>query len=62
MDIPKDVKAALKKFKAKHGRTWKSQLSEAWLVGDDQMDQALRQARNVFGPSGLYRLRAKDLA
>lgn len=48
---------ALQKFVAKHGRQWKSKLSNFWSTGTDvqQEDGALlRQIRNSFGPTWLY--------
>jgi hypothetical protein len=47
---------ALRAFAARHGRTWKAQLREAWMSGqyDDADDSAtLQQIRNTLGPQWL---------
>lgn len=49
--IPQAIINALIKFRAAHGRNWKSVLCELWMQGQDEGD--LRWARNVIGPSGL---------
>jgi hypothetical protein len=56
MTIPSDVIEALRRFRAEHGRRWKSKLVELWATGGDVSEPALRRARNVVGPSSLYRL------
>jgi len=51
--------AALQRFAARHGRTWKATLREAWMSGnypttDGEDDAAyLQQIRNTFGPRWL---------
>lgn len=35
------------------GRAWKSELIDAWSAGSD----TLRWARNIIGPSGLYKIK-----
>lgn len=48
--------AALQRYANGHGRTWKSQLSQAWSLGRDECEPdgaLLRQVRNVFGPGWL---------
>jgi hypothetical protein len=49
---------ALRTYAASHGRTWKSQLNQAWLTGSyDAGDPAplLQQIRNNHGPAWLSR-------
>ncbi|MBV7542166.1 hypothetical protein [Acidovorax sp. sic0104] len=51
---------ALKRFAARHGRTWKCRLMEAWIRGtDDRMPDGwlLRQVRNQLGSHWLRRFR-----
>ena len=42
--------AALKAFRAKEGKRWKSILREVWFLGQDT--GTLRELRNVVGPGG----------
>lgn len=45
---------ALRAFAAKHGRTWKSKLIDAWTGwGNIQDGPILRGVRNEFGPTWL---------
>lgn len=47
---------ALQRFAAKHGRTWKCRLVEAWMQGnDDRLTDGglLRQVRNQLGTKWL---------
>jgi hypothetical protein len=50
--------AALQGYAAKHGRTWKSKLRDAWMGGRVDEGGTLRRLRNTHGPSWLvgYRL------
>ena len=55
--------AALQAYAAKHGRTWKSTLQNAWMGGPPYDDTGiLRGLRNSHGPSWLvsYRLSKVD--
>jgi len=58
-DGPSDEqKAALAKFAAANGRTWKQALGHCWMTGIySRSDDAgyLQQVRNQFGPSWLMR-------
>lgn len=54
--IPWDVLAELHKFRAINGRCWKSRLCLLWEQGRDVDNPLLRQARNMLGPSGLYKI------
>lgn len=47
--------AALRKYAAENGRTWKSQLLTEWERGT--ATGALQQVRNAFGPTWLVRFR-----
>lgn len=50
---------ALREWAAKHGRTWKSKLREAWFDGDYglfEKSHYLQQVRNQLGPSWLVRV------
>ena len=55
--------AALRAYAAKHGRTWKNTLRNAWMGGPPYDDSGiLRGLRNSHGPSWLvsYRLPKVD--
>lgn len=52
--VSDDVKGAVAKFAAEHGRTWKAALRELWLQGKDE--GLLRQARNSIGPRQLDKI------
>lgn len=59
---------ALKTFANANGRTWKSNLRQAWMTGrysdypgTDRSD-LLQQIRNGFGPSWLVRFSLKAVA
>lgn len=43
-------------YAKRYGRTWKAQLCELWLRGEDAYNPALRRVRNIVGPSGLAQL------
>ena len=48
--------AALQAWAAKHGRTWKQSLRDAWVSGDYGLFEDsgyLQQIRNTFGPRWL---------
>ena len=55
------MRIALAEYAAKHGRTWKAQLSAAWMVNED-LGADLRRVRNVVGPNGLYQITRVMLA
>jgi len=65
MDRPTiDMWRALIAFRARHGRSWEQALSLQWMTGgegDEPYAAALREARNQFGPSWLYRLKPATL-
>jgi hypothetical protein len=50
-----EVIFALREYKEKEGRNWKSKLRWAWMFGKDvdENNGLLRQARNIFGPTGI---------
>lgn len=57
-----EVWAALLRFKAAEGRYWKTRLCGDWSVGCvgtwDRTERALlMQARNILGPSCLYKIK-----
>ncbi|MDF4211168.1 hypothetical protein P2W50_31440 [Pseudomonas protegens] len=59
-DITADQRAALARFKASHGRDWKSKLVALWINGKDELatDSALlRQVRNTLGVDGLAKVK-----
>jgi hypothetical protein len=47
---------AIKRFAHANGRNWKSKLSAFWARGEDVNLTGLRLARNIFGPSGIYKM------
>lgn len=47
--------AALRKYAAQHGRTWKSQLQTDWMYS--RAGAELQQVRNTLGPSWLVRFK-----
>lgn len=49
--LPVDVTAALDAYASANGRTWRAKLRALWEAGQDE--GALRQARNLVGPSDL---------
>lgn len=55
--LPPEVTARLKTFSLCHGRVWKSRLCDLWVRGEDSRDPSLRQARNLIGPSRLYKIK-----
>lgn len=62
MSLPTDVElAALRAFKAKHGRCWKQVLRDRWMDGnwdyDSEDSQTLQTIRNTRGPSWLISVR-----
>lgn len=59
-ELTEEQKAALKRFKERHGRYWKNELRKKWIgipshysYGVDE--PLLQQIRNQFGPEWLYR-------
>ena len=53
--VPPEVTERLRQFSAENGKRWKSILSRLWLRGEDE--GLLRQARNMIGPSGIYKIK-----
>lgn len=67
MNLTEEEKIELSVFKARNGRTWKSKLRESWENGGvvaGHHATVLYNLRNSarFGPTGLDRLKEKDLA
>lgn len=58
--------AALKRYAAANGRTWKTKLNTDWEKGHTHGDDTanIRQVRNLIGPSGLqkYKLQKEDVS
>ena len=54
--VPPEVTNRLLAFKRAHGVRWKAALCELWMQGQDWNDSELRRARNLIGPSGLYKI------
>lgn len=55
--------AALRAFKARHGRRWKEDLSSMWVSGKDASQpngHLLRQVRNQGGPQWLVKFKLED--
>jgi hypothetical protein len=53
---------AVIRFAAEHGRTWKSQLNDAWMTGNYVGfvgSHLLQQVRNQFGPEWLVKFNLK---
>lgn len=62
--LSSEQKAALRRFRETHGRTWKDTLRSMWSSGKDVTQPEgglLRQIRNNYGPSRLEKLKEKDL-
>jgi hypothetical protein len=53
--VTDDMLAALKTFAEDRGKTWKSQLSDAWGRGKD-LGPDLQMVRNVVGPTALQKI------
>lgn len=49
--------AALQKFAAANGRTWKSKLLDLWMSGKNENSGALRQVRNNLGGRWLLKFK-----
>lgn len=58
-DLSDEQKTALSEFAKKNGRCWKNVLVWFWNSGEDS--GALRQVRNVLGPSGVARLKTAEV-
>lgn len=54
-----EVREAIALFAKEHGRNWRTNLRNLWMLGGDT--GGLRQARNFFGPKGLDNITAEDL-
>jgi hypothetical protein len=52
-----EVMDTLREFARREGRCWKFRLRRIWENGEDADDPALRRARNLIGPSGLFKLK-----
>ena len=56
MKLSSEQESALIRFAATHGRTWKSQLNDMWMIaayGGHPDTHLLQQVRNQLGPSWL---------
>ena len=51
---------ALRAYRDRHGRRWKSRLLAEWLSSTGGEGPDLRQVRNTFGPSWLLNYRLPD--
>lgn len=51
---------ALRAYRDRHGRRWKSRLLAEWLSSTGDEGPELRQVRNTFGPSWLLNYRLPD--
>lgn len=51
---------ALRAYRDRHGRRWKSRLLAEWLSSTGDEGPELRQVRNTFGPSWLLSYRLPD--
>ncbi len=51
---------ALRAYRDRHGRRWKSCLLSEWLSSTGAEGPELRQVRNTFGPSWLLNYRLPD--
>jgi len=49
-----DITRALVEFRNQNGARWKAKLVALWESGQD--DGLLREARNMIGPSRLYKI------
>ena len=58
--MTQEMREALRDFAKQYGRSWKTELRNAWMRGVD-VGSALQQVRNVIGPSGLDRIRTSML-
>jgi ribosomal protein L37E len=52
--VPASVTERLRKYRDENGKAWKSKLLALWTSGKDEGD--LRNARNMIGPSNLYKI------
>lgn len=57
-NVAKALLDALQAYADANGARWKMKLVTAWMNGE-YMTPELQQARNVLGPTGLYKLRIK---
>lgn len=57
--VPTEVTAYLIGYAKAHGKAWKSKLVALWASGA-MIATELQQARNMIGPTRLYRLKFKD--
>ena len=63
--VTEDIRAAIKAWAAKHGRTWKQALRDAWESGDYgsfPFDAELQRYRNTCGPSALAKVTPRMVA
>ena len=51
---------ALRAYRDRHGRRWKSRLLAEWHSSTGDEGPELRQVRNTFGPSWLLNYRLPD--
>lgn len=54
--VPTEVTEAVKAFARSNGSRWKSKLCDLWTSNGDESQPLLRQARNMIGPSRIYKI------
>ena len=55
--VTPEVRRAIVDYARAHGRTWRSQLCWLWTNDGDVNEPLLRAARNIIGPSNLYKIK-----
>lgn len=55
--VPAAVTERLVRWKAENKTAWRAKLCRAWTNREDESDALLRQARNLIGPTNLYRIK-----
>jgi hypothetical protein len=54
--VSKEVTDTVKAFASENGPRWRSKLCDMWANGSDSDSPDLRQARNLIGPTNLYKI------
>lgn len=60
--LTQEQASAITEFKARYGRSWKTELNSMWLDGRDAREPGgnfLRQIRNTLGPAWLEKVKVK---
>lgn len=64
-NLTEDEKNVLAAFAKYHGRTWKADLRTVWMNStefhESRNGSILRAMRNKIGPSGLAKIKTRDL-